>query len=53
MNVKTIIKRSIMLFKSATPPTEEEFARIVKITFALSLLLGFIGLLVSVVLHII
>ena len=51
MDWKTIIKRSIRLFKTAGGPSEEEFARIVKITMLLSLGLGVLGLLTHFVLN--
>ncbi len=53
MDWKTIIKRSIRLFKTASGPTEEEFDRIVKITFILAFALGIMGLTIHFILNIV
>ena len=53
MDIKTIVKRSIRLFKTATGPTKEEYERIVKITFVLTISLGVTGLLVHFILNLV
>ncbi len=53
MDIKTIVKRSIRLFKTATGPTKEEYDRILKITMLLTILLGTAGLLIHFILNIV
>ena len=53
MDIKTIIKRSVRLFKTATGPTQEEYDRIVKITFTLAFALGTVGLLTHFILNLV
>lgn len=53
MNWITLIKRSVVLFKTATGPTKEEYEKIVKITLLLALAIGALGLVISFILGLI
>ena len=53
MSWKMIVKRSMMLLKTAGGPSEEEFGRIVKITMILSLSLGALGIITHFILGIV
>lgn len=53
MELKTIVKRSIRLFKTASGPTQDEYNRIVKITLTLALALGITGLAIHFILNLV
>ncbi len=53
MDWKMVVKKSIRLLKTASPPTKREFEKILKITLIISLLLGFFGLLIEFILRVV
>jgi len=51
MDIKTIIKRSIKILHIARKPTDDEYREVAKITSLGMLVIGIIGLIISIVLN--